>query len=81
MRVAIIGAGSIARIALEHTQRGTLGEVEVVALMGRSANSRGQALATANGCAFVTDLDGLLATRPDVVVEAAGHQAVHQYAE
>jgi len=81
MRVAIIGAGSIARIALEHTQRGTLGDVEVVALMGRSMNSRGRALADANRCAFVTSIEDLLATEPDVVVEAAGHEAVHLYAE
>jgi len=81
MRVAIIGAGSIARIALEHTQRGTLGEVEVVALMGRSPNSRGRALAEANGCAFVTGIEALLATEPDVVVEAAGHEAVQLYGE
>ena len=81
MRVAIIGAGSIARIALEHTQRGTLGDVEVVALMGRSMNSRGRALAEANGCTFVADIDALLATSPDVVVEAAGHEAVRLYAQ
>jgi aspartate dehydrogenase len=81
MRVAIIGAGSIARIALEHTQRGTLGDCEVVALMGRSAQSKGRALAEANHCAFVTELDALLATDPDVVVEAAGHEAVHLYGE
>jgi aspartate dehydrogenase len=81
MRVAIIGAGSIARIALEHTQRGTLGDVEVVALMGRSMQSRGRALAQENGCAFVADLDALLATAPDVVVEAAGHEAVRLHAE
>jgi aspartate dehydrogenase len=80
LRVAIIGAGSIARIALEHTQRGTLGEVRVVALMGRSAASRGAALAREHGCAFVTTIDALLASRPDVVVEAAGHAAVRDHA-
>jgi aspartate dehydrogenase len=80
LRVAIIGAGSIARIALEHTQRGTLGDAKVVALMGRSAASRGAALASEHGCAFVTTLDDLLASEPDVVVEAAGHAAVRAHA-
>jgi len=80
LRVAIIGAGSIARIALEHTQRGTLGDARVVALMGRSATSRGADLAREHGCAFVTSVDDLLASAPDVVVEAAGHAAVRDHA-
>jgi aspartate dehydrogenase len=81
MRIAIIGAGSIARVALEHTQRGELGDSRIVALMGRSAASRGRELALSHGAAFVTDLDALLATAPDIVVEAAGHDAVRDCAE
>ncbi len=81
MRVAILGGGSIARLFLDHIRRGDLGDdVEVVALAGRSAASRGAALATEYGVAFVTDFAGLTARQPEVVVEAASHDAVREYA-
>jgi aspartate dehydrogenase len=82
MRVVIIGGGSIARLFLDHIRRGDLGAgVEVVAIAGRSAGSRGKALADEYGVAFVSGLDAVLAQRPDVVVEAASHEAVREYAE
>jgi aspartate dehydrogenase len=81
MRVGIVGGGTIARLFLEHIQRGELGDAAVVAIAGRSERSRGKALAAEFGVAFATGLEGLLAECPDVVVEAASHEAVHQYAE
>ena len=81
MRVALIGGGTIARLFLEHIARGDLGEVEVVAIAGRSAASRGKALADENRIAFVTGPAALAAQRPDVAVEAASHDAVREYAE
>jgi aspartate dehydrogenase len=81
MRVALLGGGTIARLALEHIRRGDLEGVEVVAVAGRSAASRGKALAAEYGVPFVTDLPGVLAQRPDVVVEAASHEAVRDFAE
>lgn len=81
MRVAIIGGGTIARLFLDHIARGDLGDARVVAIAGRSPASRGKALAAEYGVAFVTSLDALLAQRPDVVVEAASHEAVREYAE
>lgn len=82
MRVAIIGGGTIARLFLEHIRRGDLGDdVEVVAIAGRTSASRGKALAEEYSVAFVTDLPSLTSQRPDVVVEAASHAAVHEYAE
>jgi aspartate dehydrogenase len=82
MRVAIIGGGSIARLFLEHIRRGDLGEgVEVVAIAGRDLASRGKTLADEYGVAFTTDLDALKAVRPDVVVEAASHEAVRGYVQ
>jgi len=80
MRVGIIGGGSIARLFLEHIRRGDLGDMEVVAVVGRSDASRGKRLAQEFGCAYVTNPDDLMAERPDVVIEAASHQAVHDYA-
>lgn len=81
MRVGIIGGGTIARLFLEHIRRGELGDTEVVAIAGRNERSRGKALAAEFKVSFVTGLEGLLAERPEVVVEAASHEAVHEYAE
>jgi aspartate dehydrogenase len=78
MRIGIIGGGVIARLVLEH--RAELGAVEVAGILGRSASSRGKALAASFGVPFVTSLDALVALKPDAVVEAASHDAVRQYA-
>lgn len=80
MRVALIGGGTIARLVLEHVKRGDLGETEVVAILGRSAAARARGLAAEYHVSFFTILDELLAERPDVVVEAASHDAVRAYA-
>ena len=81
MRVGIIGGGTIARLFLEHIKRGDLGDAAVVAIVGRSDRSRGKSLASEFDVPFVTGLDELVASKPDVVVEAASHEAVHEYAE
>jgi aspartate dehydrogenase len=81
MRVAILGGGTIARLFLEHIRRGDLGDVEVVAVVGRSSASRGKALADEFGIAFVTSEADLIERRPEVVVEAASHEAVREYCE
>ena len=81
MRVGIIGGGTIARLFLEHICRGELGDSEVVAIAGRNDRSRGKPLAAEFEVPFVTGLEGLLARAPDVVVEAASHEAVQEYVE
>jgi aspartate dehydrogenase len=82
MRVAILGGGTIARLFLEHIRRGDLGAgVEVVGIAGRGAASRGQALASEFDVAYTCDIAGIMALRPDVVIEAASHEAVRAYAE
>ncbi len=79
MRAAIIGGGTIARLILEHIRDGELSGVEVVAVAGRSGTSRGKALAGEYGVNFVTSLEALLGSKPDVVVEAASHAAVRDF--
>ena len=80
MRVALLGGGTIARLFLEHIRRGDLGAAEVVAIVGRKqANARGKPLAAEFGIPFVTSAQELLALKPDVVVEAASHDAVREY--
>jgi aspartate dehydrogenase len=81
MRVGIIGGGSIARLFLEHVRGGDLGRTRVVALLGRGAQSRGRQLAKAFRVPYVSGLEGLLAAKPDVVVEAAAHGAVREFGE
>src|SRR5262245_18788732 len=81
LKVGIIGGGTIARLFLDHLQRGELGDAKMVAIVGRSGRSRAKLLAKEFRVAFVTDLKGLLARQPEVVVEAAGHEAVRQFAE
>lgn len=77
MRVAVLGGGTIARLMLEH--RGGLPGIEFVAIAGRSAQSRGGALAAQFGLRYVVGRDALLAQRPEVVVEAASHDAVREH--
>lgn len=80
MRIAILGGGTIARLFLDHLRRGDLGPgIEVAAICGRSAASRGVALAKEYSVPFVAGVDALMAVKPDVVVEAASHDAVREH--
>jgi aspartate dehydrogenase len=81
MRVAFLGGGTIARLALQHIRQGELAGVEVVAIAGRGVGSKSAALASEFGIDFVSGLPALLAVGPEVVVEAASHQAVEDYCE
>ncbi len=81
MRVGLLGGGVIARLFLEQVRAGAMGGVEVVAVAGRSEASRGKPLAAEYGVPFVTGVEALVATRPQVVVEAASHDAVRAHGE
>lgn len=79
MQIGIIGGGVIARLVLDHARAGALGDARIAGIMGRSVASRGKALAEAHRIPFVTTREALIALRPDVVLEAASHDAVHQH--
>ncbi len=81
MRVGLLGGGVIARLFLEHARRGEMGDAKPVALAGRGENSRGKALADEFGVHFVVGAARLIAARPEVVIEAASHEAVREHAE
>jgi aspartate dehydrogenase len=81
MRVGLLGGGVIARLFLEHLRRGELGEAEIVAIAGRSESSRARALAREFGTPFAVGVQQLIAARPEIVVEAASHEAVREHAE
>jgi aspartate dehydrogenase len=81
MRVGLLGGGVIARLFLQHIRDGRMGDATVVGIAGRSPASRGAALAREFGVPFSVGRDALVAARPDVVVEAASHDAVREHAE
>ena len=76
MRVGILGGGVIARLFLQHVR-----DIEVVAIAGRSEASRGKTLAREFGVPFVIGAKRLVAARPEIVIEAASHEAVREHAE
>ena len=79
MRLALLGGGTIARLVLENLRRGALPGMEVVALAGRAAASRASALAGEYGIDYVRGAPALCAAKPDVVLEAASHDAVRTH--
>jgi aspartate dehydrogenase len=81
VKVGIIGGGTIARLFVEHIRRGDLGRARVVAIAGRSERSSTQLTAKKLRIPYVVGPRALLAKKPDVVVEAASHDAVREYGE
>jgi aspartate dehydrogenase len=79
MRTALLGAGTIARLVLERLGQGDLPGVELVGVAGRSTASNGVALAKSHSVPFVVGRDAILALRPQVIVEAASHDAVREH--
>src|SRR5688572_8283977 len=80
MRVGIIGGGTIGRLFIEHIRRGDLGrDVTVAAIAGHRRGTRSEALATEFAIPFVTEIAPFIAAGPDVVIEAASHDAVREF--
>src|SRR5262245_44586038 len=81
MGVGMMGGGTIGRLFIEYVRRGVLGRARNVASASRNGRSRGRQLAGASRIPFVIGARALLAKKPDVVVEAASHDAVRDYGE
>jgi len=79
MKLGLLGGGTIARLVLEHLKRGEIPGVEVVAVAGRSAGSKGVDLAREFSVPYVIGLAALRAAEPEVVMEAASHDAVREH--
>jgi len=75
----VLGGGTIARLVLEQSRAGELPRVEFVALSGRSATSRGAALAREFNLGYVVGGAQLIEQKPDVVLEAASQAAVREH--
>ncbi len=79
MRVALIGAGTIAGLVLADAGRGALAGIEIIGLLGRPASARARAVGAAFGIPVFEDREALLAARPQALLEAASHEAVRQH--
>lgn len=79
MRLALLGGGTIARLVLVHQQRGELSGVKTVALCGRSPTSQSTSLAREYSIPHVCDTAALIQADPEVVLEAASHDAVRAH--
>ena len=79
MKLGILGGGTIGRLVLEHLGRGEIPGLEVVAIAGRTESSRSALLAREFSVPHVVGLGALRAAAPDVVLEAASHEAVREH--
>lgn len=79
LRVALLGGGTIGRLVLNQGKQGRLPGIEFVAVAGRGPQSRGAGLAREYGVPYVTDRGALAALSPQVVLEAASHDAVREH--
>jgi len=79
LRIALLGAGTIARLVLDHVRRGELPGVEIVAIAGRPGSARAQILGREFGIPVVSGCKALAEIRPEAVLEAASHEAVREY--
>jgi aspartate dehydrogenase len=79
LRVAVLGGGTIGRLVLEQVKRGALPGIEIVGVGGRGPASRGAALAREFHVPYGPDRTALLALRPQIVLEAASHDAVREH--
>ena len=79
MKLALLGGGTIARLVLSHVRAGGLPGVEVLAICGRSPTSASAALAQESAIRHVTGTEDLIQLSPEVVLEAASHDAVREH--
>lgn len=79
LRVALLGGGTIGRLVLEQARRGALPGIDIVGVGGRGPSSRGASLAREFSVPYAADRAALLALRPQVVLEAASHEAVREH--
>ena len=79
MKLALLGGGTIARLVLSHLASGSLPGVEVIAICGRSPTSAAASFAKESAIPYVLGIDKLIQRSPEVVLEAASHEAVRQH--
>lgn len=80
IRLALIGCGYLTDIIANAWKAGYLPEYELVAVLGRE-KERVNAFAARYDCRACTDINELMAMKPDYTAEAASVQAVKAYSE
>ena len=77
----MIGFGAIGRAVAEAIQDGQAGHARLVSALVRSPEKVEPGTAERLGCRFTTDAADFLDSQMDLVLEAAGHDALRAYAE
>ncbi len=80
IKLALIGCGYLNEIVASALKDGYLPEYELIAVLGRDGG-RTDAFAKRYGAKACTDIDELLALKPDFTAEAASVKAVRDYSE
>lgn len=78
--IALIGCGALSHIFARNLLRILPGEFRITGVMARHAGSA-ESFADTLDCRFFTEIDPLLALKPDFVIEFAGGAAVREYGE
>ncbi|MBI4492916.1 MAG: aspartate dehydrogenase [Chloroflexi bacterium] len=81
VKIGLLGFGTIGRRVAELVREGKAGETELVAVLVRDPARVAPETAARYGVKVMVDAADFLDTEMDLVVEAAGQQALHQYAE
>ncbi|MDF2569032.1 MAG: Aspartate dehydrogenase [Sporomusa sp.] len=79
-KLALIGCGYLNEIVANALMDGYLPEYELIAVLGGDYG-RTKAFAERHGCKACTDIDELMAMKPDFTAEAASVKAVQDYSE
>ncbi len=80
LKLALIGCGHLNEIVATALEDGYLPEYELTAVLGRDG-ARAADFALRHNCIACTELDELLALKPDFVAEAASVKAVRDYSQ
>ena len=75
MRIGLIGLGAVGQSVVHLLDQHAAGDIKIVAALVRDP-LRYRRCTIPN---IVTTIDALLATQPEVIVEAGGHEALRQY--
>jgi aspartate dehydrogenase len=80
IKLALIGCGYLNEIVANALKDGYLPEYELIAVLGRDYE-HAKEFAERHGCKACTDIDELMAMKPDFTAEAASVKAIQEYSE
>lgn len=80
LKLALLGCGYLNEIVANALKDGHLPDYELVGVLGRNMENT-KSFANAHNCKACSNIEELLALKPDCVAEAASGQAIRDYAE